>query len=602
MLKMFGLLPSKIKGLFLLGIIIILINVVSIMVIPVFLSQFLPLIAREQTSINETYQVILFERWIIFESLQRSEVIVELLLTSIGLIAIAVVTNISAMFLTTWAGEQASMFYRNYLFLKYQKLSLKDISDLGQESLINRISSDVASFWDFLISATNALIKAPLFIIVGFVFALITNVNLSWAIAAAVPLNIGILLFIFIKANPLIAKNRRNLDLITKDVSESIIGARVVKVYNLQNKQKQKFNISNNRWYKVESKAWTFLSLGNPVFFSIINILIVLIYIVAAHQLAAEQMPTPQIVAKVNVFIEYEVLISQGIIIFAQFLGTVFKARVSAKRYQEILNRDYIDLFVEKGFMLDKATKENNFPVIFKNVNFKYFDQSKEYVIENVNFELPNKHTLGIIGPTGSGKSTIANLLVNNMLLKEGSIQVGGIDVNKINTHELHSKVGIVFQEPLLYSGTIRENLLFANPKATDEDIEKALKSACAWDFVNSFADKLDHYIEQRGKNLSGGQKQRLSIARTLLLNPKVLILDDSTSALDNLTTKELLWNISKNYDCTTIIISQKINSIKHANEILVLSKGQTIGKGTHEELLQECEWYKQVYQNQVIH
>ncbi|WP_025755518.1 ABC transporter ATP-binding protein [Mycoplasmopsis cricetuli] len=589
MWKMFWMLPWKIKNLFLFGIFVILINITATMFIPILLSQFLPLLTKS----NQINQIILFDKWIVLQNNDQNKLLIDLVWISLVIILLAVISNIISTIVTTWAGEQSSMFYRNLLFKKYQKLSLQDISDLTKESLINRISNDIAQYWDFLISASSALIKAPLFIIIGMIFSLISDVQLSFTVIVIIPLNVAILVFIFLKTSVLIRKNKTNLDLITKNVTETIIGARDIKVYNMQLKQKEKFDISNQKWYKVESKTWKFFSIGNPAFFTLINLLIILIYWIGYKQLLITQ--DPQLIAKINVFVEFEVIISYGIIIFAQFIGTMTKAKVSAKRYIEVYEKEYINLFVENGINLD-----NDFSISFENVNFKYFKTAQENSIQNINFFIPNLNTLGIIGPTGSGKSTIANLIVRNMQLQEGTIKIGNFLIDKINTKNLHAKVGIVYQEALLYSGTIKENLLFANDNASEKDIEIALKTACAYDFVYQFPDKLNHKITQRGKNLSGGQKQRLSIARTLLLNPKILILDDSTSALDNITTKNLIENIKKNYNCTTIIISQKINSIKHANEIIVLSEGKIIGKGDHEFLTKNCDWYNQVYLNQL--
>ncbi|UUM20062.1 MULTISPECIES: ABC transporter ATP-binding protein [unclassified Mycoplasma] len=595
---MFKLLPLKIKLLFFYGICSILINIIGTMIIPIFLAQFLAILT--QSGKSGEFIVKLFNTTIMHNSSQ-SVLLTQLTAITLTIIILTVLANIVAVLITTWAGEQASMFYRNALFRKYQKLSLKDISNLTKESLINRISNDIAQYWDFLISATSALIKAPLFIIIGLIFALLTDLEMSSVIIIAIPINAAILIFIFIKSSKLISKNRVNLDNITKDVSETINGARVIKVYNLQNKQRTKFDLSNNRWYNVESKVWKYISIGTPAFFVIINALIGLIYLIGGYRLLElnnKQDEIPNLIAKINIFVEYEVLISLGIIVFAQFFGTMVKAKVSAKRYFEIHDHHHIDLFVQNGHKIDP----NNLTLAFENVNFKYFATSKEYAIEDISFEIPWQETFGIIGPTGSGKSTIANLIVNNMHLKEGKVTLSNFPINQINTKDLHKNVGIVYQEALLYTGTIRENLLFAKPNATIQEIDTALKASCAAEFVYGFDKGLDHEIVQGGKNLSGGQKQRLSIARTLLLNPKVLILDDSTSALDNITTKNLIENIKKYYQCTTIIISQKINSIKHADEIIVLEKGKIIGKGTHDQLLESCNWYNQVFLNQTMH
>ncbi|WP_426461153.1 ABC transporter ATP-binding protein [Mycoplasma hafezii] len=603
MLQMFRILPAKIKAYFGIGIIFVLINVALTMIIPILISQFIPLLIPDDNAGTGKFAITLFKDLVIYTSDTRSGAIKFLISISIGAILAATISSIISVFIIIWAGENASNFYRNTLFKKYQKLSLKDISKLTTESLITRINDDVAVFWDFLINATTSLIKAPLFIIIGIVFAFSTDVNFAWSIVGIIPILILVFVFIFWKSNPLIKQNRKNLDKITKEAEETIVGARFIRAYNLQEKQKNKFFNINNKWMTVENKTFRIIIIGTPAFFGIINLVIVAIFIMASN-LIQNGSATPQLLAKINVFIEYEFILATGIMIFALFIGSFIRAKISAKRITEVLNTKYDNLKVEGGYKitdhLGQTNDISNYSVEFKDLSYKYFSTSKDYAISNINFKIKGGETLGIIGPTGSGKSTIANLLVNNMKYDEGNILINNKEVKEINTKELHSKVGIVYQEPLLYSGTIRSNMMFANDQATDKELERALNTACALDFIKTFDDRLDHTIEQRGKNLSGGQKQRLSIARTLLIDPKVLILDDSTSALDNITTKKLIQNIKHNYDCTTIIISQKINSIKHADNILVMDKGKIIAQGTHDELLQTCEWYKEVNNNQL--
>ncbi|AKA49754.1 ABC transporter ATP-binding protein [Mycoplasmopsis gallinacea] len=600
MIKVFKLLPKKVKTLFLIGIILILINVVITMFLPILLSQFLSLIAPSSNEASQVYYIVLFNKVNLFPSNTQAQAITKLIIIVILMIIFGLITSIGSVLITTYAGELSSNHLRNILFEKYQKLSIKDIAELKTETLITRINDDVAIFWDFLMSASSSLVRAPFFIIVGVVFSFLTDVNLSWAAIGVVPVLVFVLLLIFKLVNPLIKKNRKNLDQITKEVEESIIGSKLIKTYNLEQKQKHKFDLANKRWSSVEIKTFSYFAIGNPAFFAIINLVIVAIYYIAAYNLNDISGDKRQFFATINVFIEYEVLISFGILMLSQFLGILFRAKTSAGRIVEILEKPYDDLNVTNGLTLDKSLPTKDFSVEFKDFNFKYYKNSPEYILKNINFKVNGGKTLGIIGPTGSGKTTIGTLIANNLKYTEGSILINDKELNQINSKDLSESLSIVYQESQLFAGTIRSNLLFAKPDATAEEISKALTASCAIDFVYRFDDGLDHPVYQRGKNLSGGQKQRLSIARSLLVNPKILILDDSTSALDNLTTKKLIENIKKYYDCTTIIISQKINSIKHSDEILVINAGEIIAKGKHEQLTKECKWYREIYHNQL--
>ncbi|WP_416321769.1 ABC transporter ATP-binding protein [Mycoplasmopsis felis] len=593
MLKMFKILPKQLKKQLFLGICLVLLNVILTMFIPILISQFLPLLIEKR----ELYKIVLFNNEV-YKTSSFSNALVLLLGLTVSLIIVSSVISITSLLLIVWAGEKASNFYRDTLFKKYQLLSLKDIAHFTPESLITRINDDVAVFWDFLVSASTSLVKSPFYIIAGLVFAFLTDVNLTFSIIAVIPLLVLVMGLIFKKVRPLISQNRKNLDAITKESDENILGIRFIKAYNLQNQQYKKFKNINTKWKNTEISVFNLFSAAMPSFFFIVNLVVVFIY--ATAYLMIQNQPDldyAQLVAKINTFIEYEFIIALGITTFSQFLGTFFRARVSSKRVIDVIETKYDDLLVTNGLNL---SNDSNYSIEFKNFNFKYFDTSEDYVLKDINFKIPAGHTLGIIGPTGSGKSTIANLLVNNMKYNDGNILIENKEVKEINSKQLRENIGIVYQDSLLYSGTIKSNLLFAKTNANEDEIQKAINNACANSFINSFPDKLDHIIGQRGKNLSGGQKQRLSIARTLLINPKILILDDSTSALDNITTKNLIQNIKNNYNTTNIIISQKINSIKHADNIIVLDKGRIIAQGTHQELIKNCPWYQDVNNNQL--
>ncbi|VEU63504.1 ABC transporter ATP-binding protein [Mycoplasmopsis bovirhinis] len=594
MIQTLKILPKKIKIQFLIGVLILVLNVGLTMLTPIFISQFLPLLIDKK----ELYEIEVFKN-VIYSAKDFTSAFIFLLVSTIALIISGALTSFGSLFIIVWAGENASEFYRNILYAKYQKLSLKDISHFSVESLITRINDDVAVFWEFLVGATSALIKAPLFIAFGLIFALLTDLTLTWTIVAIVPLIIGSIIYILIKVMPLIIKGRTIIDNNTKSVNEIINGARLIKAYNLQEYQYQKFNQTNKAWKDNGINVFNIFSINLPFFFFAVNLVIVFIFY-GGYRLLADNpsQDVSKLIAKINTFIEYEFMMALGVSMFGQFLGTFFRARVSSKRIIDVINAKYDNLIVSNGETLPHDPSK--YSIKIENFSYKYFKTSENYALKNINFELEAGQTLGIIGPTGSGKSTLANILVNNMKYTQGSVKIADKEVNQINSADLHKQVGIVFQEALLYSGTIESNLKFAKEDASEDEINKAIESACAKEFITSFPDTYEHIIEQRGKNLSGGQKQRLSVARTLLTDPKVLILDDTTSALDNLTAKKMVENIAKNYKCTTVIISQKVNSIKQADKILVLNNGEILDIGTHEELINRCAWYQDVYQNQL--
>ncbi|ADE19490.1 ABC transporter ATP-binding protein [Mycoplasma crocodyli] len=595
MLKIFKIVPGKVKLYFFIGVFLLLINVVTSLLVPMFMSQFIKLIA--QGSNSKSADIVLFQKFIIFRG-QYDQTIKALIILTLSTVIISFITSLASIIITTWAGNETTNFLRDKLYKKMQKFSLKDIASISQESLITRVSNDVAQYWDFLISSTSTLVRAPLLIIGGTVFALLTDMTLSVSILVIVPILIGLIAFIMIKAAPLMKKNQVVLDEITKEVDENILAARLIKIYNLKDMQEKKFTSTNDKWLKLQVKSNNIFAIGHPFFFALINVVLVLIYALAGIKIW-NGFDDYNYLATINIFIEYMFLISFGIVLLSQYLIVFYRAKVSCGRINQVLDFKFTNLFVEDGEYLDKDNKKG-YSIEFKDLNFKYFDTSKEKALSDINFKLLPGQTLGIIGPTGSGKSTIANLLVNNFEYKNGSIRIDNKEVNKINSKSLHENVGIVYQEAMLYSGTIRSNLMFAKSDASIDEINKAMRVSCAIDFIQTFEDRLEHPVEQRGKNLSGGQKQRLSIARTLLRTPKLLILDDSTSALDNITTNKLLKGIKDEYDCTTVIISQKINSIKHADLILVLDESKIIGKGKHSELIENNDWYNKVYLNQL--
>ncbi|MBU4690030.1 ABC transporter ATP-binding protein [Mycoplasma zalophidermidis] len=598
MIKMLKMLPKKIKFTFISGAIIAFVAVIVSLLLPNFISQFIRLIFDDKEL--QTIE-LLSGKITLFKDKPRNEVRDWLIIMIAIQTAITALLTFAFTAIFVYAAEQCSYFYRMKLYDKINSLSLKNISDLKPESIMTKISNDVAVFWDFLVVGFSTMIRGFMMIVGGIIMAFMVNTTMALVITPVIP---GLLILITIIGkitSPLIKKTQKNLEYVTKNIDENIKGSRTIKTYNLENKRSKQFSGSNETWYKLSVKFNSIISILHPVFYTLINFVVIGIFMVIRHQ-TLEHVATATDLVNMNIFIEYLWTIGFGIILLTVFIIFGFKARVSAGRLMEIFNAKADKLYVENGIRISDISNKNNlnYDLNIKNLNFKYYQDNPNYALTDINLNVPFKSSLGIIGLFASGKSTLVSLLLNNYVYNEGSITIGGHEVNQINTKQLLDTVGIVYQDPMLYSGTIKSNMLWAKPDATDEEINLALKNACAYDFVYKFDDNLNHPVTQGATNLSGGQKQRISIARTLLRKPKILILDDSTSALDNITTKTVINNIIKNYDCSTILISQKIGALKNCDKIAVMDSGHIIDQGSHEHLVKNCPFYKQIHQNQL--
>ncbi len=592
MLKMVKILPSRIKWVFIIGSFLTLIYVLLNVMLPLLIKKYIDLILTEDR--QAPYHMDFLNGRIDFGFITYNQAFKWLTI----IVLLQTISTASLAFLSTLvivlAAERSSYFYRNTLYKKIQSYSLKNIADLKAESIITRLSNDIAIFWEFLVNGTSIMIKGIFLIIGGLTVAALVDWQMSLSIIAIIPIVIVMGSTISVKTGPLLKKTQKAVDAVTKVVDENISGIRVIKTFNLETKRLNVLKEINNAWYDSQYKSTMIFSTAYPVFQMLLNWLMIGIYSVVGYYATISQI-NKDIITNINLFIDLLWQVAAGILLMLLFLSSLFRAKVAAARIIEAYDYETDNLYVSKGEIID------SYDIEIKNLSFKYYDASPNFAIANVDITLPYKKSLGIIGPMGSGKSTIVNLLVNNYKYKEGSIKIGNKEVSQVNSKNLHDTVGIVHQESLLYTGTIRSNMLWAKEDASDEEIMQALKDACADEFVSKFEDGLDHPVYQGGKNLSGGQKQRLSIARSLLRKPKILILDDSTSALDNITASKVIDNIKGKYECSTIIISQKISNIKNADEIIVMStNGFIISRGTHNQLAQSCEFYKQIYETQL--
>ncbi|WP_429977093.1 ABC transporter ATP-binding protein [Mycoplasmopsis bovis] len=592
MLKMVKILPSRIKWVFVIGSFLTLIYVLLNVMLPLLIKKYIDLILTEDRL--APYHMDFLNGRIDFGFITYNQAFKWLTI----IVLLQTISTASLAFLSTLvivlAAERSSYFYRNTLYKKIQSYSLKNIADLKAESIITRLSNDIAIFWEFLVNGTSIMIKGIFLIIGGLTVAALVDWQMSLSIIAIIPIVIVMGSIISVKTGPLLKKTQKAVDAVTKVVDENISGIRVIKTFNLETKRLNVLKEINNAWYDSQYKSTMIFSTAYPVFQMLLNWLMIGIYSVVGYYATISKI-NKDIITNINLFIDLLWQVAAGILLMLLFLSSLFRAKVAAARIIEAYDYETDNLYVSKGEIID------SYDIEIKNLSFKYYDASPNFAIANVDITLPYKKSLGIIGPMGSGKSTIVNLLVNNYKYNEGSIKIGNKEVSQVNSKNLHDTVGIVHQESLLYTGTIRSNMLWAKEDASDDEIMQALKDACADEFVSKFEDGLDHPVYQGGKNLSGGQKQRLSIARSLLRKPKILILDDSTSALDNITASKVIDNIKDKYECSTIIISQKISNIKNADEIIVMStNGFIISRGTHNQLAQSCEFYKQIYETQL--
>lgn len=592
MLKMVKILPSRIKWVFIIGSFLTLIYVLLNVMLPLLIKKYIDLILTEDRI--APYHMDFLNGRIDFGFITYNQAFKWLTI----IVLLQTISTASLAFLSTLvivlAAERSSYFYRNTLYKKIQSYSLKNIADLKAESIITRLSNDIAIFWEFLVNGTSVMIKGIFLIIGGLTVAALVDWQMSLSIIAIIPIVIVMGSIISVKTGPLLKKTQKAVDAVTKVVDENISGIRVIKTFNLETKRLNVLKEINNAWYDSQYKSTMIFSTAYPVFQMLLNWLMIGIYSVVGYYATISKI-NKDIITNINLFIDLLWQVAAGILLMLLFLSSLFRAKVAAARIIEAYDYETDNLYVSKGEIID------SYDIEIKNLSFKYYDASPNFAIANVDITLPYKKSLGIIGPMGSGKSTIVNHLVNNYKYNEGSIKIGNKEVSQVNSKNLHDTVGIVHQESLLYTGTIRSNMLWAKEDASDDEIMQALKDACADEFVSKFEDGLDHPVYQGGKNLSGGQKQRLSIARSLLRKPKILILDDSTSALDNITASKVIDNIKDKYECSTIIISQKISNIKNADEIIVMStNGFIISRGTHNQLAQSCEFYKQIYETQL--
>ncbi len=513
------------------------------------------------------------------------------------LIAMAVVSLATGALAGAACARASAGFAKNVrkdMFYNIQTFSFENIDKFSTPSLVTRMTTDVWNLQMAYMMIVRIAVRCPVMIIFAAVMVFVLGGNLAWIFLAVIPVLVILLMIIMWKALPLFQKVFKKYDNLNESIQENIKGIRVVKSYVREDYEKQKFNRAADDVCKDFTRAERLLAWNSPIMqFCFYGVICAVLYIGAYIIMDSAGSTTT---GEVSQLIVYGMQILASLMMFSMVFAMIVMSLESARRICEILN--------------EKSTLDNpenpiyevsDGSIDFDNVSFKYASNAEKNVLEGINLHIASGETIGIIGGTGSSKTSLVNLISRLYDVSEGSVKVGGHDVREYDLETLRNQVAVVLQKNVLFSGTIKENLRWGNKEATDEQLVEACKLAQADDFIQSFPEKYDTYIEQGGTNVSGGQKQRLCIARALLKNPKVIILDDSTSAVDT-HTDALIRKAFREYIPTTtkIIIAQRISSVQDADRIIVLESGKINGIGTHEELLKSNKIYAEVYYSQV--
>ncbi|WP_418223483.1 ABC transporter ATP-binding protein [Clostridium isatidis] len=503
---------------------------------------------------------------------------------------LAVIGGVLCSFFASAASMRLAEDLREAIFKKVNSLSFMEIDKLKTASLITRLTNDVTQVQQMFNMALRAAVRSPLMAIGGIIMAVRLSLNLSTIFAVSIPIIIIGIIIILKKSMPLFIKVQNKLDDINLVMRENILGVRVIKSFNLEEKQKERFN-KKNKELTVSSIASQNMNLVlSPFTQLIMNLSVVAVLWFGGRMVSYQTLELGKIMA----FVNYMIQIMHSTVMVINLMMNFSRAKASADRINEILNM--ASSIKEK----EDAKKLEGYDIEFRNVYFK-FNEESENVLEDISFSIKEGERIGIIGPTGSGKSTIISLIPRLYDIYKGEILIGGINVKELKLKELRDNIGIVLQESLLLSGDIEGNIRFGNNFATFKEIEKSAKDAQAYEFINKKKNKYKEKVEQRAKNLSGGQKQRLSIARTLVRNPKILIMDDASSALDMKTQSKLHEAIKNRDDGATIItIAQRISAVMASDKIIVLDEGRISAIGSHDELIRNNEIYRTIAVSQL--
>ncbi len=480
---------------------------------------------------------------------------------------------------------------RHDIFHKVQDYSFENIDHFSSSSLVTRLTTDVNNVQMAYMMIIRIAVRAPLLLIFSVIMAFVTGGKLALTFVVIIPFLVCGLLLVARFAMPAFRRVFKKYDRLNESIEENVRAMRVVKGFSREEYEKKKFFVAADDIRKDFTKAERIVAMNGPLMQICIYANMVVILLIGSKLIVGGSLE----VSVISAMLTYGFQILMQLMMLSMIYVMLTMSGESMKRIAEVLNETPSLVNPENPLM---SVKDGS--IDFNNVGFKYSKHARNYSLENVDLHIRSGMTVGVLGGTGSGKSSLVQLIPRLYDVTDGSVQVGGEDVRRYDLDTLRGSVAMVLQKNLLFSGTIKENLRWGNENATDEEIVEACRLAQADEFIGTFPDRYDTYVEQGGSNVSGGQKQRLCIARALLKKPKILILDDSTSAVDTKTDAAIRAGFQTYLpDTTKIIIAQRVASVEHSDLIIVMDNGQIVGVGTHDELLVNCDIYKEVYEQQ---
>lgn len=517
----------------------------------------------------------------------------------IGIVLLMMAGGVCGAYFGAKASVNFAADLRKDVYTKIQKYSFANIDKFSPSSLVTRMTNDVTQLQNFVNMLLRMALRAPGMFIGGIVMAVMLKPSLSIVLAVTMPIMLIVLFLLIRIAFPRFEILQKKVDKLNSTVRENVTNVRVVKSFVREDFETDKFqkdnaDLKNSGMRAVKVMIWAMPVMNIFMYVSVIAV----IWFGHGIVLAENGLVGGMLVGDLSAFVTYTTQILSSLMMVTMLFMISSRALASAKRICEVLD-EKIDIDDDENADFSRKIEAGN--IEFDNVSFRYYKNSEEAVLENINLKIPAGSTVGIIGSTGCGKTTLISMIPRLYDVDSGELRIDGVNVKDYSLVNLRDGIGMVLQKNLLFSGTIAENLRWGDMNASDEEMIRAAEHSAAHKFVSTFNDGYNTELDKGGMNLSGGQKQRLCIARALLKKPKILILDDSTSAVDTATESQIRWALKNDLaDCTKIIIAQRISSVKDADEIIVMNDGKITGIGTHEQLLESNTEYSEIYYSQM--